>query len=305
MAMAGRRSARSQRARRVHRRPHPADRGLEADEDRLADQEVADVELAHLAAAPRPGRRCRRSGRARHAPRGRGRGRRPPSRVSRASSRAALGGVAGEARLAVGAGVQLDHRRADPVRRLDLPAVGGDEDRDAAAGLAQRRDEVRRAGSRRCATSSPPSVVRSSRRSGTRQTACGRWRSAIACISSVAAISRLSGSVSSAISAAMSASVMWRRSSRRCAVMPSAPAASASLRGAQRVGIGAAAGVAHRRDVVDVHAEPQPAAASRRSWSACASGSAVARLIGRRRPALPRQPLVRRGRASGARRRVW
>ena len=43
------------------------------------------------------------------------------------------------------------------------------------------------------ATSSPPSVVRSSRRSGTRQAACGRCASAIATISSVAAISRLSG----------------------------------------------------------------------------------------------------------------
>ena len=110
------------------------------------------------------------------------------------------GGVAGEAGLAVGAGVELDHRRADAVRGLDLPAVGGDEDRDAEpASRSGAMKWARRFSSR--ATSRPPSVVRSSRRSGTRQTACGRWRSAIACISSVAAISRLSGSVSSAISA--------------------------------------------------------------------------------------------------------
>jgi hypothetical protein len=43
------------------------------------------------------------------------------------------------------------------------------------------------------ATSSPPSVVRSSRRSGTMQAACGPWASAMPCISSVAAISKFSG----------------------------------------------------------------------------------------------------------------
>src|SRR4029079_16488541 len=35
-------------ARLVHHAAHLADRGLEADEDRLADQEMADIELAHL-----------------------------------------------------------------------------------------------------------------------------------------------------------------------------------------------------------------------------------------------------------------
>ena len=32
----------------IHQPAHLADRGLEADEDRLADQEVADIEFAHL-----------------------------------------------------------------------------------------------------------------------------------------------------------------------------------------------------------------------------------------------------------------
>src|SRR5690625_4293747 len=86
--------------------------------------------------------------------------------------------------------------------------------------------------------SRPPSVVRSPRRSGTIQTACGRWRSAIACISSVIAISRLSGSESSPISRSISSSVIWRRSTRRCAVIPSAPAASAIC--AARTGSGTA-----------------------------------------------------------------
>ena len=130
----------------------------------------------------------------------------------------------------------------------------------------ETRQPASRSGAMKCAsrfssraTSSPPSVVRSSRRSGTRQTACGRCRSAIACISSVAAISRLSGRVSAAISrvdvgvgdvAAVLAQV------RGDAV---GAGGLGELGGADRVGIGAAAGVAHGRDVVDVHAEPQPA----------------------------------------------
>src|SRR5579883_657488 len=78
-------------------------------------------------------------------------------------------------------------------------------------------------------TSSPPSVVTSCRRSGTRQAACGIVLSATAAISGVAAISRLRGRVISALRRAMSSSRMWRRSSRRCAVMPSAPASIAIL----------------------------------------------------------------------------
>src|ERR1017187_7837613 len=82
----------------------------------------------------------------------------------------------------------------------------------------------------RCFTaSSPPSVVRSVRFSGTRQTACGMVLSAMPTISSVAAISKLSGLSISAFSRAISSSRMWRRSSRKCAVMPSQPATIASL----------------------------------------------------------------------------
>ena len=86
------------------------------------------------------------------------------------------------------------------------------------------------------AASRPPSVVRSARRSGTRQAACGRVRTAISIISGVAAISRLSGLSMPALRRAISSSLMWRRSSRRCAVMPSAPASIASL--AARTGSG-------------------------------------------------------------------
>src|SRR5580700_9725419 len=68
------------------------------------------------------------------------------------------------------------------------------------------------------------------------QAACGLCRSAIFSISSVAAISRLSGKSISALSRRMSSSEMWRRSSRRCAVIPSAPACAASR--AARTGSG-------------------------------------------------------------------
>ena len=80
------------------------------------------------------------------------------------------------------------------------------------------------------ATSRPPSVVTSSRRSGTRQAACGLWASAMDSISGVTAHSKFSGRPRRrqiTASASMSPSEMWRRSSRRWAVMPSAPAARA------------------------------------------------------------------------------
>ena len=98
-------------------------------------------------------------------------------------------------------------------------------------------------------------MVRSSRFSGTRQAAWGRVASAMATIASVAAISKLSGTPSFSFSAAMSPSRIWRRSSRRCAVMPSAPRLDGEQSRTHRIGIRLAAGVADRGDVVDIHAE--------------------------------------------------
>ena len=77
-------------------------------------------------------------------------------------------------------------------------------------------------------TSRPPSVVTSVRFSGTMQHACGRTASAISTISSVAAISKLSGLSIPAFMAGTSASRICRRSSRKWIVIPSAPAAIAS-----------------------------------------------------------------------------
>ena len=76
-------------------------------------------------------------------------------------------------------------------------------------------------------TSSPPSVVISSRFSGTSVQEYGFRSQAIRVISPVAAISRLIRVVTTDLSTARSRSWMWRRSSRRWTVIPSAPECSA------------------------------------------------------------------------------
>ena len=76
------------------------------------------------------------------------------------------------------------------------------------------------------ATSSPPSVVTSSRFSGTRQTMPGCSLSANRTIFGAMDISKFRRVLTSLRSDFTSASRMCRRSSRRCAVMPCAPAAS-------------------------------------------------------------------------------
>src|SRR5262249_8136990 len=64
-------------------------------------------------------------------------------------------------------------------------------------------------------------------------------------MSAVAAISKFSGLEISAFSRAMSSSRIWRRASRRCAVMPSAPASIATC--AARTGSGLTPALALRR----------------------------------------------------------
>ena len=89
------------------------------------------------------------------------------------------------------------------------------------------------------ATSRPPSVVTSVRFSGTRHTSCGRTWRAMAIISSVAAISRFMRVCSDDRKRCTSWSWMWRRSSRRCSVMLSAPACSATSAACSGSGYGA------------------------------------------------------------------
>ena len=69
------------------------------------------------------------------------------------------------------------------------------------------------------------------------------------------ASSRLSTRTAGA-SRSTSSSWMWRRSSRRCTVMPSAPAASQSARGLQRIGLVGPPGLPHGGHVIDVDVEP-------------------------------------------------
>ena len=227
------------------------DRFGQADEDRLADQEMADIEFADMGDRRDGLRHCRRSGHGRHGfPAPDRRRIPPPLRICFE---------------------QLFARRAARHwhrRRCAVPPPARPASRAASSCLrsGSMNIETRMPASASAATmgfrranwpttSMPPSVVRSSRFSGTMQAACGRALSAMASISSVAAISRLSGMFSSRDSRAMSSSEICRRSSRRWAVMPSAPASCASMRGAHRIGIVAAARVAHGGDVIDIDAE--------------------------------------------------
>ena len=183
-------------ARGVHQRAHAPDGRVEAGEDRLADQEVADVELGDARGWRRSARRSRSQAVAGMALEPEGPRCAAAADASRSSS-ARCGLALG---LAIGADVQLDHLRADGDGGIELARIGVDEERDADAGLLSGATSGAKV---MCspATSRPPSVVHLLARSGTRQAACGRWRSAIASISSVAAISKLSGSPISRLSA--------------------------------------------------------------------------------------------------------
>ena len=102
-------------------------------------------------------------------------------------------------------------------------------------------------------------MVRSARRSGTMQTAWGRWRNAMACISLVAAISKLSGTVSAS---AERLDIVVGDVAAILAQMRRDPVGAGLLGypgGADRVGTHAAAGVADGGDMVDVHAKAQAA----------------------------------------------
>ena len=158
----------------VHGRAHGSDRLVEAEEDRLADQGMADVELDDL--------RDRRDG-----PDGVEVEAVPgmdletdPGAVLGCLAQALEfvgdpGWVAVDHRLAIGAGVELDHGRAGGAGSLHDLDLRLHEQRHpdalpASSWMAGRRWTWAPT------MSSPPSVVRSSRFSGTRQAACGRMR---------------------------------------------------------------------------------------------------------------------------------
>ena len=179
-----------------------------------------------------------------------------------------------------------------PRRRRAVPAPGR-RNRDTRTPAAPRRSTIGPRMPIPPAASRPPSVVTSSRRSGTMQAACGNSFSANASISPVAAISRLSGSGTSVFS-------------RANVVVADVPAVLAQMGGdsvgaglrrqqcrPNRVRMRAAAGVAHGRDVIDVDAEPEGAGQCVglpfRTWAAWSGNGEAARIEGARR-AIVRTP---------------
>ena len=98
-------------------------------------------------------------------------------------------------------------------------------------------------------------MVRSCRRSGTMQAACGRALRAIATISAVAAISRLSGLLMRAFSRAISSSTDVAAILAQMRGDAVGAGGDRDLGGVHRIGMPAAARVAHGRDMIDVDAE--------------------------------------------------
>jgi hypothetical protein len=154
--------------------------------------------------------------------------------------------ILGTAGLEVGvkAGVDLDEVDPERGRGADLIEVGADEDADPyPARWSFFTNGPRTA--RFAVTSSPPSVVSSSGRSGTSEETSGRTFRATLSMSAVAAISMLSCVLTASRRRRRSRSLMWRRSLRRWQTIPSAPACSA--RSAASKGSGSLALRASRR----------------------------------------------------------
>ena len=125
---------------RVHRRAHRRDGLAEADEDRFAHHEVADVEFGDFGERgdglggriiePVAGMDLQPGG--------------TPQLCALGDALPFGGGlcrVAVDHGVAPGAGMDFDHRRAQLCGHLDLARVGGDEQRHPHAGVVQSCDE--------------------------------------------------------------------------------------------------------------------------------------------------------------------
>jgi len=140
-------------------------------------------------------------------------------------------------RVGVTASVKFHGLRADAMGRVDLSELGVDERADFDFGGIELGDDALEPldiGG----YISPPSVVISSRLSGTRQTSSGLNLSACLVIPAVAAISRLRGIEMARERRRTSVSWIWRRSSRRWTVMAWAPACSAMRAASRTLGSG-------------------------------------------------------------------
>ena len=165
--------------------------------------------------------------------------------------------------MGVAAGVELDDRRAEADRGFDLRLRRLDEQADPDVRRAELVDIISQvivlAGGVEAALGRPLLALFGNDAGGVRAV-----RAARSPASPRSPPSRGSAAGRSRPSAGRCRwSVMCRRSSRRCAVMPSAPAFGGEDRGANRVGMIAAARVPDGRDVIDVDAQPGIGAACR------------------------------------------
>ena len=168
-----RRSRRARRPRLVHQRAHALDARCRARRRSPRRSRKWPI-LSSTMVGDRRDRADRVEARARgrHGIRGRAPRRAAAAATSRSSSRSRAAPVG----LAIGAGMQLDDRRAQapsPPRAARGSGSMNSETRMPAA--PSSRDEAARDASSPPAASSPPSVVSSARFSGTMQAACGRW----------------------------------------------------------------------------------------------------------------------------------
>ncbi len=182
---------------------------------------MADVQFGHFRQMPRRPPRCRTSGHALHALEAAARRNR-----GSACQPVEFAGAAASRRLRISARLQLDDGRPEPAAARTWRSSGS-MNRDTRIPAPTSPAPTRWA-TRLPAASSPPSVVTSSRRSGTRHTAWDREARAMRTISPVAAISRFTGAVTASCSRLKSSSRMCLLSSLRCSLIPSAPASSAS-----------------------------------------------------------------------------
>ena len=156
----------------VHRRAHGADGLAEADEHRLADHEVADVEFDDLRQRRRSSPPSHNRGRGRHGPRARPSA--PAWRLRRCAAirlRPLRCGHRPRRRTSRRCGSRSPARAVLPPSRSGAGSAAMNSDTRMPASFSR----AMKGASALCwpTTSRPPSVVSSSRRSGTRHTACG------------------------------------------------------------------------------------------------------------------------------------
>jgi hypothetical protein len=241
------------------------------DEYRVRDHRVADVELDDLGdgdergtffvVRPCPAAISRPSSRPRFAAAASSERARAPSEGSGRSGDPIRTEDRPSERVRVLAGVELDLLDAERMRRLDLREIRRDEQAHLDVRVAQ---SARRASSARLggAPSRPRARPRSSAPRAARARASRRPAPSSRDRDHLVGRRHLEVERRAQLSPrrrSTSASVMWRRSSRRWAVIPCAPASRHARAASHRVGVRRPACVTQRRDVIDVDVKPHDA----------------------------------------------